>query len=223
MIVNMKGILIYIVILLLSITSVFALVNVGSGENPLPFIDVNPISIYGKLIGNNNWTGNNTFDNVIIYNLTILQQEDIIVNGTLEVNGTANITGILCFGENSDCYYNWTDVAEGEFDERYVNVAEEYNITISVSGGTGSGTLTQPFSADEAIQVTIFPTTSTNSYNLVVDAENGINNIAIIDFEYTGNSILPFQIDSTSSYLDFDLSNVNIDESFTVRVRRIRQ
>jgi len=128
----------------------------------------------------------------------------------ISINGTLNASEDICL-YNGICLDN-------------VNThIMDTNITVLINSGKGYGLITYDFQSLSLIQITTFPTSSNNNYSINVTGENTIDNIDDSGIIYTGDSILPYQINSPgSSYINVSFNNVTIDEDFIIRVRYIK-
>jgi hypothetical protein len=129
---------------------------------------------------------------------------------------------------NSDEVWIYEDNFTFYFNGSYYNntVAEQFalreeNITITVSGGSGSGVTTDCCSpSGEILQVAVFPTTSTNNYRF---SANGTISGDAVDTDRTphvGDWIVAHRgVVLFDENINLYITNANIDEQFTVRIR----
>ena len=110
----MKGIWVLIMLILCSST-VFSSLSVDIGDNSIPYVGINPVSLYGLLDSDNVWTGDNTFFNVTIINQSIL-----------------NINSTICL--NSSCISSWGDVNVSD------RLQNKTVINVSYNSKIGDGT-----------------------------------------------------------------------------------
>jgi len=129
--------------------------------------------------------------NLSSVNGTALFNDDVTIGGDLTVNGNLTAPNVE-------------------------NIPQELNITIT---GNGTGQITHLFPESAITQVTVLPTTTTNSYTIKVDSDGGLNSIDISDYVYTGDTAMPFQVQSSATYMNFSLQNVTINEDVIIRLR----
>ena len=128
--------------------------------------------------------------------------------------------------ENSQYLYNDTDSIY--FNESLMNQTndnryglKEENVTISVSGGTGSGVTSICCNPSaEIVQVAVFPTTPTNKFRF---SANGTISGEVVDTDrirHDGDWLVGHRgVVLFNENINYYLTNVQTDESFNVRIR----
>jgi hypothetical protein len=176
----------------------------------------------------NSLSGNVTTTNERIDNLTIdintTNTNVNIVNTTLNtkidtVNSTIKIADwIWIYNDSTYLHFNESKLNSTVY--QLTGIFEE-NVTISISGGTGTGITVQCCSGyNEILQLGVFPTTITNSYKFSANTTLGGEAVDSDRATHNGNWIIAHSgsvvIGDTISY---KITNAAIDEQFIVWVR----
>ena len=200
----------------------------------------NSTRVYGKATFYDDARFGNLTGNAVVIDTSLLVIENVstyeyfIGNGTL-ITDVCHIDGTDCPpGIFIDTHVQGTqpwlynDSINMYFNESYFNnsiyqltgIFEE-NVSITVSSGIGYGvTVDCCNGANEILQIAVFPTTITNKYRFYANETIGGETVDSNRALHTGNWIVAHagsivEDDAISYYL----SNVQIDESFIVRVR----
>lgn len=155
-----------------------------------------------------------------------------IFNQTMYLNGSALNASIIGLDTNTQksgaAPYLYNDTTDIYLNESYLNYTIdertgifEENVTIVVSGGTGTGVTTNCCTGvNEILQIHVYPTSPTNKYRF---SANTTTSGEVIDSDralHTGDWAVAHRgsvvIDETISYY---LTNVQIDEQIRIRVR----